>query len=60
VDYQNVVTICWRKQPHYSFFFLLDDDFELGEDIHLDILLELIYTHQNIDIIAGKIPEDSI
>jgi hypothetical protein len=59
MDYQNVVTICWRKQSHHSFF-LLDDDFKLGEDSHLDILLELIYTHQNIDIIAGKIPEDSI
>jgi hypothetical protein len=40
------------------FFFLLDDDFELEEDSHLDILLELIYTYQHIDIIAGKIPED--
>jgi hypothetical protein len=40
------------------FFFLLDDDFELEEDSHLDILLELIYTYQYIDIIAGKIPED--
>jgi hypothetical protein len=41
-----------------SFFFLLDDDFELEEDSHLDILLELIYTYRHIDIIAGKIPED--
>jgi hypothetical protein len=41
-----------------TFFFLLDDDFELEEDSHLDILLELIYTYQHIDIIAGKIPED--
>jgi hypothetical protein len=40
------------------FFFLLDDDFEFEEDSHLDILLELIYTYQHIDIIAGKIPED--
>jgi hypothetical protein len=40
------------------FFFLLDDDFELEEDSHLDILLELIYTYPHIDIIAGKIPED--
>jgi hypothetical protein len=40
------------------FFFLLDDDFEFREDSHLDILLELIYTYQYIDIIAGKIPED--
>jgi hypothetical protein len=39
------------------FFFLLDDDYELGEDSHLDILLELIYTYRHIDIIAGKIPE---
>jgi hypothetical protein len=40
------------------FFFLLDDDFELEEDSHLDILLELIYTYQYIDIVAGKILED--
>ncbi len=40
------------------FFFLLDDDFEFEEDSYLDILLELIYTYQHIDIIAGKIPED--
>jgi hypothetical protein len=40
------------------FFFLFDDDFELEEDSHLDLLLELIYTHPHIDIIAGKIPED--
>jgi hypothetical protein len=40
------------------FFFLLDDDFELEEDSHLDILFELIYTYKHIDIIAGKIPED--
>jgi hypothetical protein len=39
-------------------FSLLDDDFEFEEDSHLDILLELIYTYQYIDIIAGKIPED--
>jgi hypothetical protein len=39
------------------FFFLVDDDFELEEDSHLDILLELIYTYPHIDIIAGKIPE---
>jgi hypothetical protein len=38
-------------------FFLLDDDFILEEDSHLDLLLEIIYTHQHIDIIAGKIPE---
>jgi hypothetical protein len=40
------------------FFFIFDDDFELEDDSHLDILLEIIYTHQHIDIIAGKIPED--
>jgi hypothetical protein len=41
------------------FLFLLDDDFEFEEDSHLDILFELIYTYQHIDIIAGKIPEDN-
>jgi hypothetical protein len=46
------------NQTTTPFFFLLDDDFELEEDSHLDILLELIYTYQYIDIIAGKIPED--
>ena len=40
------------------FFFLMDDDFVLEEDSHLDILLELLYKHSHIDIIAGKIPED--
>ena len=40
------------------FFFLLDDDFTIEDDSHLDHLLELIYTHGQIDIIAGKIPED--
>ena len=40
------------------FFFLLDDDFAIEDDSHLDHLLELIYTHDQIDIIAGKIPED--
>jgi hypothetical protein len=40
------------------FFFLFDDDFELEEDSHLDLLLEVLYTHPHIDIIAGKIPED--
>ena len=40
------------------FFFLFDDDFILEEDSHLDLLLETIYMHQHIDIIAGKIPED--
>jgi hypothetical protein len=40
------------------FFFLLDDDFEFEEDSHLDILFEIFYTYQHIDIIAGKIPED--
>jgi len=40
------------------FFFLFDDDFELEEDSHLDLLLELLYNYQHIDIIAGKIPED--
>ena len=46
------------KMTKTPFFFLLDDDFELEEDSHLDILLELIYTHDHIGIIAGKIPED--
>jgi hypothetical protein len=46
------------NQTTTPFFFLLDDDFEFEEDSHLDILLELIYTHQHIDIIAGKIPEN--
>jgi hypothetical protein len=46
------------KKTTTPFFFLLDDDFELEEDSHLDILLELIYTYQHIDIVAGKIPED--
>jgi hypothetical protein len=46
------------KKTTTPFFFLLDDDFELEEDSHLDILLEIIYTHQHIDIVAGKIPED--
>jgi hypothetical protein len=40
------------------FFFLFDDDFELEEDSHLDILLEIIYTYKHIDIVAGKVPED--
>ncbi|CAF4136652.1 unnamed protein product [Adineta steineri] len=40
------------------FFFLMDVDLTLEEDSHLDLLLELIYTYDHIDIIAGKIPED--
>ena len=40
------------------FFFLLDDDFVFEEDSHLHLLLELIYTHRHIDIIAEKLPED--
>ena len=40
------------------FFFLLDDDFALEEDSHLDRLLELLYTKEHMDIVAGKIPED--
>jgi hypothetical protein len=39
-------------------FLLLDDDFEFEEDSHLDILFEIFYTYQHINIIAGKIPED--
>ena len=46
------------KATKTPFFFLLDDDFELQEDSHLDLLLETIYTYPHIDIIAGKIPED--
>ena len=46
------------KATKTPFFFLLDDDFELQEDAHLDILLEVIYTYKHIDIVAVKIPED--
>ena len=40
------------------FFFIVDDDFVVNGESHLDLLLELIYSHPSIDIIAGKIPED--
>jgi hypothetical protein len=40
------------------FFFILDDDFTIEEDSHIGILLEIMYTHEHMDIIAGKIPED--
>ena len=42
------------------FFFLMDDDFTIEEDSHIDFLLENIYRFPHIDIIAGKIPEDII
>jgi glycosyltransferase involved in cell wall biosynthesis len=42
------------------FFFLMDDDFTIEEDSHIDLLLETIYTYKHIDIVAGKIPEDII
>lgn len=42
------------------FFFLMDDDFTIEEDSHLDFLLEFLYQYPHIDILAGKIPEDII
>ena len=42
------------------FFFLLDDDFVFDNDSHLDFLLEILQTSSQIDIIAGKIPEDIV
>jgi hypothetical protein len=49
---------CLLEKTTTAFFFLLGNDFELEQDSHLDILLELTYTYQHIHIIAGKIPED--
>lgn len=42
------------------FFFLMDDDFTIEEDSHIDFLFEFIYAYKHIDIVAGKIPEDII
>ena len=48
------------KETVTPFFFLMDDDFTIEEDSHIDLLLEFLYRFPHIDLIAGKIPEDIV